>query len=76
MVVRTEDKWLVEKLYRCPGPNPGLCFGLPQYPPIYKLLEHVREHDPQVQSYGISTTQGNNWISKKSPSEGSKLIVS
>lgn len=42
---------------------------------IYDLLDYVKEPYSQTQSRGISTTQGNNRISKKSSSEGLILIL-
>ena len=41
---------------------------------IYKLLEHTKGLFLQIQNYKIFVTQGNNRISKRSPSEVSVLI--
>lgn len=37
---------------------------------IYKWLEHVKRPSPQIQSYEVSMTNGNNRISTRSPSVG------
>lgn len=42
----------------------------------YEMLEHMIWPDLQIQSYRTSMTQGNNRISKRSPSGGPVLIVS
>ena len=50
-------------------------FAQPSIYPRYELLEHMKGLVLQNQSYRISTTQGNNRISERSPREDPVLIV-
>lgn len=42
--------------------------------PIDEVPEHKNEPVLQIQNYRITLTQGNNWISERSPSEVLVLI--
>ena len=55
--------------------NQGFELPHPNIYPIYELPEFMKEPVLQIQSFRISMTQGNNSISKSSPSEGPVLIV-
>ena len=55
--------------------NQGYELAHPNIHLIYDLPKHVKELVLQTQSCRISTSQGNNRISKRSPSEGPTLIV-
>ena len=53
-----------------PTQNQNQCYNLahPNIHLFFELLERVKGLDLQSQSYRISMTQGNNWISKRIPS--------
>ena len=53
----------------------GFVLTHPNIYPSYDLLEHMREPVLQIQSCRISMIQGNNRISKRSPSEDPIFIV-
>ena len=53
----------------------GFELAHPNIYPIYELLECMKGLVLQIQNYRISMTQGNNRISKRSPSEDPVLIV-
>ena len=53
----------------------GFELAHPNIYPIYELLECMKGPVLQIQSCRISMTQGNNRISKRSPSEDPVLIV-
>ena len=55
--------------------NQGYELTCPKTHIIYDLLDYEKGPYSQTQSRGISTTQGDNRISKKSSSEGLILIL-
>lgn len=69
------DSWWADQSCSSPGPESGLWVH-PNIHCIYDLLESMKELVLQIESCKISTTQVNNTISKRSPSEGPPSIDS
>jgi hypothetical protein len=62
-----QESWQADQVKCLLGPDPVLKLANLNIYPIYELLQSMKGLVPQMQNYRISTTQGNNRLSERSP---------
>lgn len=67
--MRTRRSWQAINPATTQGKNQGYMLAQPDIHPIYDLLEDLKGHILQIQSYRIRKTQDKSRVSNRSPSE-------